>query len=268
MDDTTAVQPATEAPAASTPVETGADAPAEIAPAVLEAPDWRTLVDGVDPEDLRRHPRVAGVVGQMVDQAMRRWQASQNEDVSRRAQDTARDELRELARRDPEAFSERFLSDDQREVALAQITQMRTQEAAAMAQRVGRAYSSVTGWDRLTVDDHAELAKSIQGLPDDDVIAVYNAKALDLLAKHRVADAASERFEGWKKSELVKERAAIREQVAAEMLKKDPRPDMTRSSRAPAHPDFARMSDAQFDTWYVTEGPGKDLGLAPARQQG
>lgn len=234
--------------------------------AVPAASDWRTSLEGADPEELRRHPKVAGVVGQMVDAAMRNWQRTQAEEHSRVATETARQELRTLARSDPEAFAERFLTDDQRDIALGQLQTMRQQTEAAMAQRVGHAYATIPGWDHLTVDDHATLAKAIQGVPDDEVIARYNAVALDLLTKHRVEDAANERFERFKKSELAKEREAIRAEVAAELLKKEPKPDMTRATKAPAL-DISRMTDEDFEKWYTQQGPGASLGL-PTRSGG
>jgi len=265
--------PATEVASPTTPEvaedaqETGAVTDGSAAEAVQEAPDWRSLIDRADASELRKHPKIGGIVGQMVDTAMRDWQRNQQETYNRQATEAAREELRRLAKEDPDAFAERFLKDDQREFALAQLQTLRQQETAAMAQRVGRAYASIPGWDRLTTDDHSILARAIQGLPDDEVIAAYNAKALELLAARRVEDAANERFEKFKKSELAKEREAIRAEEAAKLLKKEPKPDMTRATRQPPVPDFSRMTDADFERWYTTEGPGAGF-VSPARSRG
>ena len=159
------------------------------------------------------------------------------------------------------AFAERYLTDVQREAALDQMEQMRQRETAAMARRVGAAFASIPGWDRLTVDDHTQLAQAIRGLPDDEVVARYNATALSLLTKRGVDVEANTRFETWKKGELEKERKAIRDEMAAELLKKEPAPDLSRAVKQPAVPDFSKMTDDEYNHWYVTEGSGKDLGL-------
>ena len=49
--------------------------------------------------------------------------------------------------------------------------------------------------------------------------------------------------------------------MAAELLKKEPAPDLSRAVKQPAVPDFSKMTDDEYNHWYVTEGSGKDLGL-------
>ena len=233
----------------------------DAAAAVSETPDWRPLVEQVDPEELRRHPRVAGIVGQMVDAAMRQWHATQQEETSHRATETARLELLKLAREDPDAFAQRYLTDVQKEDVIGQLTRIRQEEAATMARRVGQAFAKIPGWEKLTVDHHAELAAAIRGLSDDEVVAAYNSKALELLMRVGVDGEANTRLAKWKEAELDKERKAIRDEEAAKILKKAAAPDMARSVRQPAIPDFSRMTDDEYNKWYVTEGPGKALGL-------
>ena len=265
MDDTRPASatgpPAATAPPPAAAVETAnGGAQNGHAPAV-DSPDWRSVIDGVDPEELRRHPKFAGVLGQMVDGAMRRWQADQEGHVSRQAAENAERELTELAQSDPDAFAARFLTDKQREKALGQIETIRREEAKAMARRVGQAYAAIPGWDRLTAADHEVLARAIMGKPDDEVVAAYNATALALLTKYRVEDEASNRMDTWTKTKLEHERKAIREEEAAKLLKAEPRPDIRGAMRGPAVVDFNRMSDADYDKWYETEGPGRELGL-------
>lgn len=235
------------------------------ATAVLEGSDWRSVIDERDPDEIRRHPKIAGIVGQMVDQAHRSWVNDQEGRVSRQAAENAERELTELAEKDPDAFAARFLSDKQRERALGQIETIRREEAKAMARRVGQAYATIPGWERLTTADHESLAKAIIGKPDDEVVAAYNAKALAILTKYHVEDEASSRVDQWTKTKLEAERKAIREEEAAKLLKAEPRPDMTGALRAPPAVDVSRMSDAEFDKWYATEGPGRDLGLLARR---
>lgn len=263
-DQLATTEPATPAPAPATPApppETatdGAVSEAGGAGAVSEAPDWRALVDQLDHKDLRSHPKVAGIVGAMVNQAMRNWERERGENESRQATERARTELRQMAKDDPVAFAERYLNDDQRDIALGQIEQLRRTEIGRMSQRIGQALHTIPGWAELTVDDHTELAKAIQGLSDDETFGPYAAKALELLAKRQIGAAASERFEQWKKSELAKEREAIRAEVAADLLKKEPKPDMTKGGKGPSQVEMiSKMSDEDFDKFWNTQVLGQ-----------
>lgn len=267
-EETTATTAApAEAPAADQPApaatEQGGGGSPQATPEAQAAPaaDWRTIIDTVDPSELRSHPRFQGVVGDAVDKAMRRWRADQEAEVSQRSAERARTEMLDLARKDPEAFAERYLSDVQREDTMQRLAGLRADTRAEFARMVGAAFRDVPEFAEFTADHHERLAKAVAGKPDDEVVAAYNRAAVDLIAEIRADKRATERVETFKKAELVKEREAIRKEVAAELLKESPKPDMSRGGR-PAAFDPTTLSDREFDKWYETEGPGKELGLA------
>jgi hypothetical protein len=229
--------PATDAPAtpttppqATTPAAERAAGEGTSAPAVDTASEWQKHLESANPEDLRRHPKVAGLVGDMVDKAMRRWRAEQDAEVSQRAAQQAEHHLLTLAKEDPEAFAERFLTDKQRETTLRQINRLREDTRAEFAHSIGRAYQDAPGWDEI---DHEALAKAIANKPDDEVIPAFHKEAMRQLLDLNASRKAKAEFETWKEKELAKEREAIRKEVAADLLKKGPRPDMTRGRNLP-----------------------------------
>lgn len=249
------------APAATAQPDGGSPTTETTSPERAPAADWRTVIDTVDVSELRSHPRFQGVVGDAVDKAMRRWRADQEAEVSTRAAERARTEMLDLARKDPEAFAERYLSDVQREDTMRRLEGLRADTRAEFARMVGAAYREIPEWAEFTPEHHERLAKAVAGKPDDEVVAAFNRAALEVVAEIRAEKRASERVEKFKASELAKEREAIRKEVAAELLKAEQKPDMSRGGR-PAAFDPTTLSDAEFDRWYETEGPGKDLGLA------
>lgn len=259
-DDTTTPEAATAAPVDTTPAP-AQDAPAAeaaeaSAPAVDTPSDWSKHLESVSTDDLRRHPKVAGLVGNMVDQAMRRWRADQDQQVSQRAAQEAEEQLLKLAKDDPEAFSERFLSDKQRERALQNFSRLREDTRAEFAKSVGRAYQDAPGWDEI---DHTALAKAIQGLPDDEIIPAFHKAAMGQLLEINAQKKAKAEFDGWKTKELAKEREALRKEVAAELLKKDAKPDLTRARTAGAgRPAWLDLSPGpEFDAAYEREILGR-----------
>ncbi len=243
--------PAQDAPAADgVPAGSGSSAPAVATPQ-----DWSTSLEAASPDDLRKHPKVAGIVGDMVDKAMRRWKAEQDQQYSQRAAQQAEEQLLKLAKEDPEAFAERFLSDKQREATLRQITRLREDTRAEFAQSVGRAYQDAPGWDEI---DHAALAKAIAGLPDDEVIPAFHREAMRQLLTINAEKSAKTLFADWREKELPKEREALRKEVAAELLKKEPKPDTRRATSGAARPAWLDLPPGpEYDAAYEREVLGR-----------
>lgn len=265
-----ATVPAQDQPArpATTPASGGSPTATETAAGDEQAassPAERHYLDTADANEIRNHPRFQGILGEAVDKAVKRWEAKQQEAVSRQALERAEKELEELARRDPEAFSERFLSDKERERLGRQLESLKQDARGEIARHVGQSFHALPEWASFTDADHERLAKAVAGKPDDEVIAAYNRTALDIVAEKRIAAKVAEGIESFKKSELAKEREALRKEIAAELLKTGPKPDMTRGGRPAGVDPTTFKSDADFDRWYETEGPGRSLGLARTR---
>lgn len=249
---TAPIEAATPVPdAATTPVPAPAGdgaAQTEGAAAVDTTPEWARYLDQAPADDLRRHPKIAGVVGDMVDKALRKWKSDQDGQVSVKAAQEAEAALEKLAKDDPEAFSERFLNDKQRERTLRQFQSLRDDTRAEFAQHVGSAYRDAPGWDEI---DHAALMKAVAGKPDDEVIVAFHKEAMRQLTDINSQKTGKALFNEWREKELPKEREALRKEVAAEFLKKEPRPGLTRGKAAGGTPDWASIPiGPEYDRWY------------------
>src|SRR5262245_41484757 len=122
MDETQQPTPA-EAGEATTPTEAppGDAEPGAAAEPAAEAPatglgspfDLGKVLDEARAEVLRKHPKFAGLVGS----EKQRWQAEWEQQKAAEAQALARaraeEELREMARRNPVEFADKWLSSDE-----------------------------------------------------------------------------------------------------------------------------------------------------------
>jgi len=245
------------------PQDTGsAGSPSEAAGAAtggqaVETPAWRQAIDQAAADELRSHPKVAGIVGDMVDKAIRNWERTQHERITAAQRQQAERELEEMATNDPLGFSRRFLSDKEQDRLQRQFTTLREQTREEFARYVGAAYKEVPEWAELTPADYESLAKAVAGKPDDEVIAAYNARALELIADKRAEKRAADRHAKWKSTELETEvEARIKERQARE-LQRQRAPSVARPAGPGAPFDPTKLPDKEFKVWY--EGPDGPL---------
>lgn len=224
--------------------------PTDVVEQAVDTPDWQRLIEQVDPNEIRKHPRVAGIVGEMVDKAVRKWANDQQERITNAQRAQAEKDLLELAERDPLGFSKRFLTDKEQERLHRQFATVQQQTREEFARRIGRAFQDVPEWKEFTAQDYEALAMAVQGKPDDEIIAAYNAKAAELIADKRAEKRASERYQKWRADELEKEVDARVKDTLAKRLKRDARPDLRPAAGAPAKFDPNKLSDSDFNQWY------------------
>lgn len=230
--------PAAEAPPAAPPVDT--------------TPAWVRALDEADPKELRRHPRFAGVLGAEMDRLKRTWETDAQRQHQERASKDAEARLLELARTDPDAFAERYLTDHERSRIQSDMDALRKNARSEIAQMVGRAFQGVPEWVEFSEREYEEMAQALQGKSEDEVIAVWNAKALDLVAEKRATKRFDERFQKWRETELAKEREAIRQEEAQKLRTEVPSPDMSRPRRTASalHPLYQRLVDTPVGPEY------------------
>lgn len=232
-EDTSPAVETTEAPPQATETPTpaeGAETPAAEAEKPEAAPyDWRKALDDAPADELRRHPKFAGVVGTEKQRWLEDYRVQKQTEDDANARRKADDDLREMARANPVAFADKWLSSEEARAQQERLTGLETNARQAVAHSVGAAFHAIPEWAavRDDPDSLAQLAQAVQGKPPNEEIPAFNAKAVDLVAEHR----ARARFEQWKTTELAKERDALRTEITAEVLQGSSRPDLVRAAR-------------------------------------
>lgn len=254
-------EPTTEPPQATQ--EPQAPEAVEQAPEA-DVPAWVRALDEADPKELRKHPKFAGILGSELESNRRTWSERQAQQAAEKARKDAEAELERLAEEDPVAFAERFRVDRQQAKLRAELDGLKASTREELARNVGRAYQGVPEFVEFTEREYGELAKAVAGLPDDEVIGAWNAKALELVAAKRGEKIAAERVEQFKKAELPKEREAIRKELAKELREQTPSPGLDRPKATPAvNPLYADLLatrpgpeyDEKYDKWVAAGMP-------------
>ena len=215
---------------ATTEGSTAADAqPAVVSQssAAATTPDLATLLDTIDPETLTKHPRVAGILGSRIDQAIRRRQAETDAEARAKAEAEQDEDLSRLLDENDETLSERYPKARER---LQALRAQRSEEATArrigesvneFATRIGQHYARLPEWSEI-VGDPARLARLEQAVKaqTDQVAAVgaFAEVATDLVAEARAEKKAKARVD----QEVEAARKAERQAVQAEALSNTP----------------------------------------------
>jgi hypothetical protein len=228
----------TEVAPEAAPIET----PAPEAPVVAQTPTWQEELEKLDPKELRKHPRIAGIIGSELQRAK---QAEQQQDQEQRRRETE-DELLKFSEENAEYIRQHYpkayehLMGLQRQRAEQDLTNAKGQSLHAIAAEVGKAYSETVA--KLTPEEWQSVSKALEGLSEEQVIPAYAR----LMHKFEVQKTHDE----WKAKELSKaialERDAIRQEEAAKLLKTSEGPDITKSKGTPPLVDVGSMTDEQF----------------------
>jgi hypothetical protein len=241
-------------PAKPTGAVSDSTAAAGSAPVQAEGSDWAKFVETVSSEELRRHPRIAGIAGELAQRREAEIRRQIEQEQAEKAAQAERERLRRLRRDDPVAYAEEMESRDELEAAQRNLHRLRGETQQQFLKRITDGLKSLPEWGEMSQDDLAALATALVGKSDDEVLAVFTSKANDLLADKR----AMKRFNEWRQKELAKEREAIRTEEAAKLLKGDARPDMMRPKGYPSKFSPADIKDdKQFDEWYEREVLGR-----------
>ena len=240
-------------------VSTAADAqPADVsqAPEAPPAPDWRTLINDVDPTELRKHPRFAGIVGSEIDRALKKREAEMSAETRRKLEAEQDDEIARLLEENDETLTTRYPKARERLQSLrearsqSQIQQQLNEARNEVARLVGQGYTSLPEWAEVAnSDDYASMIASLQTLPPEQQVLTFTQKATQLLAARMTA----KQFAKWQKDELAKVREVIRQEEAAKLLSNTPSPDTKRASGLPPKLDISRMSDKEFEDYWNKE---------------
>lgn len=253
MDEQT--QPTPEAVADATteaqapPVDAETPAAAEAQPQA-PATDWRTALDAVPAEELRRHPKFAGVVGSEKQTWLEEFKARETERLATEAKAAAEKSLEELAERNPVEFADKWLGERQTQKVREQLAGLETTARQDIGRQVGAAFHAIPEWAEIAGDPEAlaHLATTMQGKGADEVIPAWNAAAVELVATRRaraiVEKTLAERIQA--------ERAAWETEAAGRGFVTSSRPDLVRGrgvATADPEPDFRRDPKA-WNAWF------------------
>ncbi|MDA8219837.1 MAG: hypothetical protein M0Z94_19735 [Dehalococcoidales bacterium] len=211
--------------------------------------DWTKALESVPPEQLRKHPRIAGIVGSELQRATEANRAKWEADQKDRADQEAEERLRRLAEEDPVQFSQQYLTEKQAEKARRDLADLRSKTEGEIGRVLGQSLQEIPEWKELSAEDFDTISKAVAEKPEQ-ALGAFAATAVQTVA----TKIAAKMLADWKAKELGKEREAIRQEEAAKLLKREKSPDMTKPAGAPAKPSLAAIpDDAEFNRRYEEE---------------
>jgi len=243
---------APETPESPQVVEAPVETPTTETPEVPETPTWQQELDKLDPKELRKHPRIAGLIGNELQKAVQAERQRLESEQARAVSDQTEQELLRFSEENAEYIREKYpkayqhLMDLQKQRAQREMDGQRGKTRHEFAQSIGRAFAEIPEWQELTEADHEDLAKKVIGKSDDEVIPIFQKEATTKVAT-RIAQKLHDQ---WKAKDLAKEREAIRQEEAAKLLKNSEAPDTRRPSGLPARTNINNMSDEEFDDYW------------------
>lgn len=238
-------QPNTEATASEQSQTTNAENSDAQAAAQEAEIDWELVqkaIDKASPEQIRQMRRFQGIVGSAIQQSRQAWEREQKDLTERQAKERAEQELLEMAQTRPVDFAEKFISDKEAERVRGQLESLKADTAKQYMRQIGQAFGQEF---QLTGEEIEQISAALAGKSDEEVLPSFNVAAAKVVTQRE----AKKMFEEWRQKELPKERDALKQEIAAEMLQGDSAPKVTRS-RAPSVLKPQQLPDDKFDEWY------------------
>lgn len=253
MDEQTTDTAPVEAPAAEVPAE---EAPTTEAAPEAPAIDIDKILDETPAERLRRHPKFAGIVGSEKQFWEKQWADQKQAEADAAAKAKAEAELEELAEKNPVEFADKWLGSQQAKKMRDQMAALESNARQDVAKSIGAAFQAFPEWEDLMRDPNAlaRLATAMEGKPADQVLAAWNAAAVDLMVERRAAAKAQADLD----ARLQAERAAWETEAAAQGFVRSDRPDLVRGGRigsADPEPDFL-ANPKEWNAWYRRNASG------------
>lgn len=214
-------------------------------PAAAERPDYAALLQQIPDDYLAQDRRVNSRVGNIA----QRLAAQDSERREREAQEHAKAEaearLHKLAEENPFEFSQVYLKEHAASQAHREIEKLRSAEQDSLMNAVGQAYGALPEWREIMSDpDSAQrLAEAVAGRQGGDIVASFNAVALDLVAERRAQHAPNNEKINAEVEARVQERLAAR-------LRGEAVPQMSAARTMSNSIDPRSMSEADFNRWY------------------
>lgn len=236
-------EPSTSATAQEQPA-TSSEA-AETSEPAAPAVDYNALLDSVPDDVLRKHSRFNGYAGRMAQQMAERERERISQEEYQRAERAKLEELEREAEENPFAFSQKWLKGRAEERAKIELAGLRKKTQEDLFAKIGQAYGALPEWQQLSDDEMARVSQAVVGVPEDELVARFNAAALDVVATRRAAARSREQIEAEVQARL--------QQMNADRLRSETAPDMSSPTSAQGLSDAAAirgMSDKEFEAFY------------------
>ena len=219
--------------------------PEQVSTPESTTPGWYAELDKAEPDAIIKHNRVAGIIGDKVQKALAAERQRLSEETATKERERLQASLREKAQNDPAGFAQEWLDKETQSDRISELNKLEANVRNELGKSIGRRLKDEAAWQELSDQSKREFLEKLNGLPENDVIPVFNDMVSDLRAEHR----SNKRLSEWKAKELAKEREAIRQEEAARLLKSSDAPDTT-GPKGQAKSDVKAMSDEDFDKYW------------------
>lgn len=239
--------------ASEAPVEEPTIQPAPETEPAATVPDWRTALDSAPADELRKHPKFAGVLGSEIARERERLAREEEAAKARRTEEEREAELLRLLEENDETLQERYpkareaLLERQRQRAESDLQRRIGESRSEFAERVGRAYQALPEWQEVIEKHRSELEAAVSGKPEEEAIQAFVVTGAALVGRVK----AQREFEGRLQTELEKAKVALKQEIAAEMLAGGAAPDLRKPGGLPSKAaTIATMSDEEYARWW------------------
>lgn len=205
-----------------------------------EPSDWRTGLDAADPEELRKHPKVAGIAGRLAESLAKKEAEKLREQIE--AEVTAKvqadldakaeeDRLRKLKEEDPLGYLDEVdRKQAEKDAAEAKAREEAEKESKLKESTRGEAGAVVSRFQsKLPVEVQKQLSGKLYEGTWDQGYEAYLQDVVDLTMAHREAELKQK----WEREELPN----LKRRVLAEVNGDEPSPEVNDGKAAPPDDD-------------------------------
>jgi len=249
-----------------TPEATEPEAEPTIEPAAPEAaaaapaPDWRTALDTAPIDEVSKHPRFAGLLGERLQRERERIAQEAAETARRQADEEREADLLRLLEENDETLSTQYpkakeaLLERRRQREELDVQRRVGESYRDFSLRIGQAYASLPEWEEVVGKYRPALEEAINSKTTDaEQIQAFTITAADLVARVRADRQIQARID----DEVAKAKEAVRQEMAAERMGGTAAPDMRRPGGLPsASRRVAEMPEDEFDQWWQAHRAG------------
>lgn len=205
---------------------------------------------GEDPDfrkDLRQRRWLGGMAGEIA--AQQRVQEQQEAAANAIAAEKQR--LKDLYENDRVAFADEIKTKLDVEEERREKAGLRDMTRREFAAKVGDALRDLPEFGELTAQDVEALSKSLAGVPEDDVVAVFTKKATDIVANKRAQKISEANKSEW----LAAERKVWDAEQAQKRAQERRSPSIRQPSQGNATDDGepADYLSPAWDAWYTQQ---------------
>lgn len=225
-------------------------------------PTWRDELAKLDPQEFKKiineYPALSGVIGGIIgterQRAIELYEARRSKESTEQRRVESDAELIKLLEDNEDLVKQYYpkvherLTELQQSRAEKELRDVQDKSIRQIGLAIGRALADVPEWNEVPNERKQELATLMQGRSDEEALAVFNHYAWQLVADVR----AEKRVSKFRTEELEKERAAIRQEEAAKLMRSSDAPDLRKPSGSPAKVNLRDMSDTEFDHYWNT----------------